>query len=111
MSNDINADLARALGLSLDRLRAFTLRVEAQKPAVVVAEYYPKDISASDFEMVLTRHELRPIDPKPTLVSLNDDCSITLSDGRTLYGSDGFTWSPTEPLGTPPPPPEPPRRD
>jgi hypothetical protein len=49
--------------------------------------------------------------PLPTVVSLNDGHSITLSDGRTLYGSDGFTRSPTEPIDTPPPPPAPPRRD
>jgi hypothetical protein len=106
MSNDINADLARALGLSLERLHAFTLRVESQKVPVVVAEYYPKTIFTANFKSTLTRYELRPIVPPPTVVSLNDDLSITLSDGRTLYGSDGFTWSPTEPIDTPPPPPE-----
>jgi hypothetical protein len=108
MSNDINADLARALGLSLDRLRAFTLRIEAQKPPVVVAEYYPKDISAAEFEMALTRHELRPVEQTPTVTLRRhpDGSEALIVSGVTGPMADNLngTWTVTGRHDAPTPP-------
>ena len=108
MSNDINNDLARALGLSLDRLRAFTLRIEAQKPPVVVAEYYPKDISAAEFEMAFTRHELRMSSGAPTVTFRRhpDGGETLIVSGVTGPMADNLngTWTVTGRHDTPTPP-------